>query len=273
VDAADLLETLDVALLGACRVLGATGEVGAVGVDRLDVQHDLHDDRLVLGRQADRAGHEVDTLHDRVGLLDDRTPDDVLDPDRDGSGLAQEADQGHADLLGQLHGQAGGRAHGGDQGHAGHGRNAVLGDTLASLLEWTGYDVTREYYFNDAGRQMRVLGESVRARYLELCRRDMVTSRPEAGTAIVDVGQKAIGSDAGLPVAEEIPGASVVSLSAEHGRLRLPEDADARITLGDKLWLTPWDMGTCVNLYDYIHAVRDGKLEVVWDVAARGRYR
>lgn len=50
----------------------------------------------------------------------------------------------------------------------GHGRNAVLGDTLANLLEWTGYDVTREYYFNDAGRQMRVLGASVRARYEEL---------------------------------------------------------------------------------------------------------
>ncbi|MFT5143298.1 MAG: arginyl-tRNA synthetase [Rhodothermales bacterium] len=47
----------------------------------------------------------------------------------------------------------------------GHGRNAVLGDTLAKLLEYTGYEVTREYYFNDAGRQMRVLGESVRARY------------------------------------------------------------------------------------------------------------
>jgi len=47
----------------------------------------------------------------------------------------------------------------------GHGRNAVLGDTIANLLEWSGYDVTREYYFNDGGRQMRILGESVRARY------------------------------------------------------------------------------------------------------------
>jgi arginyl-tRNA synthetase len=49
----------------------------------------------------------------------------------------------------------------------GHGRNAVLGDTLARLLAARGHDVTREYYFNNAGRQMRVLGESVRARYLE----------------------------------------------------------------------------------------------------------
>ena len=47
----------------------------------------------------------------------------------------------------------------------GHGRNAVLGDTLANLLAWTGYEVDREYYFNDAGRQMRVLAQSVRARY------------------------------------------------------------------------------------------------------------
>lgn len=50
----------------------------------------------------------------------------------------------------------------------GHGRNAVLGDTIANLLQWTGYEVEREYYFNDAGRQMRVLGQSVRARYMAL---------------------------------------------------------------------------------------------------------
>ena len=100
-----------------------------------------------------------------------------------------------------------------------------------------------------------------------------VTSRPETGTAIVDAGQKAIGSDTGLPVAEDIPGATVVSLSAEHGRLRLQGDVDGKVALGAKVWFTPWDIGTCVNLYDYVHAVRDGKLEVIWDVAARGRYR
>ncbi len=50
----------------------------------------------------------------------------------------------------------------------GHGRNAVYGDTIANMLEWTGYQVDREYYFNNAGRQMRVLGDSVKQRYLEL---------------------------------------------------------------------------------------------------------
>ena len=50
----------------------------------------------------------------------------------------------------------------------GHGRNAVLGDCIANILEWNGYNVTREYYFNDAGRQMRILGQSVEARYFEI---------------------------------------------------------------------------------------------------------
>jgi len=49
----------------------------------------------------------------------------------------------------------------------GHGRNAVLGDTIARLYEAVDFDVTREYYFNDGGRQMKLLGESVRARYLQ----------------------------------------------------------------------------------------------------------
>lgn len=49
----------------------------------------------------------------------------------------------------------------------GHGRNAVLGDVVCNILECNGYSVTREYYFNDAGRQMRILSKSVVSRYLE----------------------------------------------------------------------------------------------------------
>jgi len=59
--------------------------------------------------------------------------------------------------------------------NVGHGRNAVLGDTIANLLAWTGYEVTREYYYNDAGRQMRVLARSVRARYEEVAARNIST--------------------------------------------------------------------------------------------------
>ena len=49
----------------------------------------------------------------------------------------------------------------------GHGRNAVIGDTVSNMLEWIGYEVDREFYFNDAGRQMRMLGDSVKHRYLQ----------------------------------------------------------------------------------------------------------
>ena len=51
----------------------------------------------------------------------------------------------------------------------GRGRGGVLGDCIANLLETQGYNVTREYYFNDAGKQMQILGESVRLRYFECC--------------------------------------------------------------------------------------------------------
>ena len=60
-----------------------------------------------------------------------------------------------------------------------HGRGAIVGDTISRILEWNGYDVDREYYFNNAGRQMRKLGESVRARYLNICNVD--SSFPDDG--------------------------------------------------------------------------------------------
>ncbi len=53
--------------------------------------------------------------------------------------------------------------------HVGHGRGAAIGATLANLLNFVGYEVQQEYYVNDAGRQMHILGTSVWLRYLELC--------------------------------------------------------------------------------------------------------
>ncbi|MCF8241040.1 MAG: arginine--tRNA ligase [Melioribacteraceae bacterium] len=73
----------------------------------------------------------------------------------------------------------------------GHGRNAVIGDTVANLLEWAGYDVEREYYFNNAGRQMRVLGDSLRLRYLQLKGEDI--DFPEdyyQGQYLIDIAKK-----------------------------------------------------------------------------------
>jgi arginyl-tRNA synthetase len=56
--------------------------------------------------------------------------------------------------------------------HIGHARNAALGDAVARLLEFTGWDVEREFYFNDAGGQMDRFGASVEARYLSLVGRE-----------------------------------------------------------------------------------------------------
>ena len=61
----------------------------------------------------------------------------------------------------------------------GHGRNAILGDAVSNILEWQDYKVTREYYFNDAGRQMRILAQSVEARYFEILGNDL--KLPEEG--------------------------------------------------------------------------------------------
>jgi arginyl-tRNA synthetase len=63
--------------------------------------------------------------------------------------------------------------------HLGHGRQAALGDAIASLLEWTGWAVHREYYYNDAGRQIELLAESVWARYQELL--GEATRMPDGG--------------------------------------------------------------------------------------------
>ena len=63
--------------------------------------------------------------------------------------------------------------------HMGHARNAAVGDAVASLLEAVGYEVTREFYINDAGRQVEMLGRSVYARYLQLFGRE--ATMPEDG--------------------------------------------------------------------------------------------
>ena len=63
--------------------------------------------------------------------------------------------------------------------HVAHGRGAALGDGIASLLAWTGHDVHREFYVNDAGVQIQRLGESLDARWREL--RGQTTSIPEGG--------------------------------------------------------------------------------------------
>jgi arginyl-tRNA synthetase len=62
---------------------------------------------------------------------------------------------------------------------AGHGRNTILGDMVSNILSWHGYDVTREYYYNNAGNQMRMLAESCYAKYAKKIGKNV--SPPENG--------------------------------------------------------------------------------------------
>lgn len=91
--------------------------------------------------------------------------------------------------------------------HVGHARGAVVGDTLANLLAFVGFDVTKEYYINDAGAQIDVLARSVMLRYREALGEDIgeIPAGLYPGEYLVPVGQ---------------------ALSNEFGKklLELPED-------------------------------------------------
>ena len=99
-----------------------------------------------------------------------------------------------------------------------------------------------------------------------------VISHPIETRAVVDAGHKAIGPDRGTPVLEGIAGAAAVRFSAEHGVLDLEGPALRQLMPKEKVWLAPFDLALCVNQYDYIRAVRDGRLEGFWPIAARGRF-
>ena len=99
-----------------------------------------------------------------------------------------------------------------------------------------------------------------------------VMTHQEEGLVWLDAGQKATSIDTGLPVVDGVPGASIARMSAEHGGMVLEEGGSWEIDIGSKVWLVPHNIANTVNAYDYIHATRDGRLEAVWEVSARGRY-
>ena len=91
--------------------------------------------------------------------------------------------------------------------HVGHGRGAAVGDSLARLLRKAGFDVETEYYVNDAGRQMRILGLSVWLRVKELAGRPV--EWPEdyyRGSYIIDIAREMLAEDPSLPDMEDQAG-------------------------------------------------------------------
>ena len=96
-----------------------------------------------------------------------------------------------------------------------------------------------------------------------------VMSMPEPGRALVDAGLKASSVDSGFPSVYGMSGIRFVGAADEHGRLEW-DDADARFSLGDKLKLVPGHCDPTVNLYDWYVCVRDGRVQALWPIVARG---
>ncbi|MDR2123540.1 MAG: arginine--tRNA ligase [Desulfovibrio sp.] len=85
--------------------------------------------------------------------------------------------------------------------HIGHGRGAAVGDSLARILRFAGFDVEAEYYINDAGRQMRTLGLSILMRAREIGGKSKAEDFPEdgyRGAYITDIAADMLKTDAGL---------------------------------------------------------------------------
>lgn len=96
-----------------------------------------------------------------------------------------------------------------------------------------------------------------------------VMSTPSPSRAVVDAGLKASSVDSGFPIVHGLEGISFVGASDEHGRLELA-DGTRRLSLGEKLRLIPGHCDPTVNLYDWYVCVRNGRVEALWPIAARG---
>ncbi len=96
-----------------------------------------------------------------------------------------------------------------------------------------------------------------------------ITSVPEPGRAIHDCGQKAVGRDFGDPSIVGRDRLKASGGSAEHGIVLCPAD-EPPFVIGDWLQLLPADIATAFALHDFAFSVRDGRLEAVWPVSARG---
>lgn len=114
--------------------------------------------------------------------------------------------------------------------HAGHVRGAVIGDTLANLLKKAGYDVTKEYYFNDAGNQIDVLTQTAYLRYREALGED-IGAIPEGlypGEYMKDVAQAMVARDGKkwLGVAETAWAPAMRDFAVEYIMKMIRDDLD-----------------------------------------------
>ncbi len=100
-----------------------------------------------------------------------------------------------------------------------------------------------------------------------------VISRPARGRAVVDAGLKSLSTDSGMAEAKGWPGLKYRPGGDEHGILEWAEAEEGAVELniGDRLEFFPSHIDTTVNLHDYYYGYRQGRLEAVWPILARGK--
>ena len=107
--------------------------------------------------------------------------------------------------------------------HVGHGRQAALGDAISALLEWTGWRVSREFYYNDAGVQIENLGLSTQARVRELAGQELAI--PEGGyhgAYIAEIAQRYVAEHPGDAAGDDLEAIRRYAVAA----LRAEQDLD-----------------------------------------------
>jgi D-serine deaminase-like pyridoxal phosphate-dependent protein len=98
-----------------------------------------------------------------------------------------------------------------------------------------------------------------------------VISRPTSERAVCDAGQKTLSRDSGPPEVIDPPGVSYIRGSDEHGNLAVDESAlTSPLEVGDVIRILPSHVCTTINLHDVMVGVRDGLVEAIWPVEARG---
>ena len=114
--------------------------------------------------------------------------------------------------------------------HVGHARGAVIGSSLANVLEAAGYEVQREYYVNDAGNQMRVFYDTLYARYMQAAGQDVILPDPAypgeylqdlAADLLKDLGDGAVSKEKSEAIAELAPESLKRTLEQIRGVLDL----------------------------------------------------
>ncbi len=130
------------------------------------------------------------------------------------------------------------------------------------------------YCFMDAdyARNLDANGSPVSTFRQSLFVLSTVMSVPRTGIAVVDAGHKAVPTDSGLPLVWKRPELTYADASDEHGTLAYLDDARAP-RLGEKIRLVPGHCDPTVDRYDWFVGVRNGRVESLWPISARGAMR